>query len=96
MTRTWYSSMNDDIERLRAQVAELEKDAKRYRWLRERVNSIVFDTGAFWDEGAGKVVTYVRSIKDIESLRRPLRSDSVDAAIDAAMNGDCVRSEICP
>ena len=25
----------DEIERLRAQVAELEKDAKRYRWLRD-------------------------------------------------------------
>lgn len=26
----------DEIERLRAQVAELEKDAKRYRWLRNQ------------------------------------------------------------
>ncbi len=25
----------DEIERLRAQVAELEKDAKRYQWLRD-------------------------------------------------------------
>lgn len=74
--------MNDE----RTQVAELEKDAKRYRWLRERANSIVFDTGSFFDKEADQIVVYVRSIRDRESLRRPLRTDSVDAAIDAAMN----------
>lgn len=66
----------EEIESLRQQLAEAQKDAERYRWLRHGDN----------DEDI------LMSYSKFSQLRAPTmylpRNEKLDTAIDAAMNGE--------
>lgn len=64
---------NDEIERLKAENAELRKDAERYRWLRVNRYARRESDGVMLD------------VFDEDGTL--LDSDYLDAAIDAAMEG---------
>lgn len=62
-----------EIAELRAQLAECQKDAARYRWLREQKTARTLIDGGFrtsWE------------------FRRFIEPNELDAAIDAAMKGE--------
>jgi hypothetical protein len=46
--------MNDECERLRARVAELEKDAERYRWMLSTNLGVFMQVGGRVMAGASK------------------------------------------
>lgn len=62
----------DTIDSLRAQVAALEQDAKRYRWLRDKARSVD------WTEA-------INGWSWTQHCR--IGAQGMDAAIDAAMKG---------
>lgn len=73
----------DTIDSLRAQVAALEQDAKRYRWLRDKFTRIGVSAWPDCDDATdGPAV--VRELRVMEHFR-PTDAASTDAAIDAAM-----------
>ena len=66
---------------LRAELAEYKQDAERYRWLRSNWDRIA--TSRIYEDGT----YYVYSI-DMLPFRTPMDLTSLDAAIDAARNGE--------
>lgn len=68
-----YEVLSQERDELRSEVAELEKDAARYRWLREQTEAPVLDARAFVE------------IDDSAAIDS---GDELDAAIDAAMEGE--------
>lgn len=69
----------DRLTRAEARVAELETDAERYRWLREKYLCIDFHYG---DPDAGTALVF--ACGDISA------SANLDATIDAAKEGKCL------
>lgn len=73
-----FSELMDDYEKLQSRIAELDKDAERYRWLRAQHNS---DKSPIfvekYDIGCGSM-----------SLGYPEFDNDLDGAIDAAMQKD--------
>ena len=59
---------------LEAAVEQLEKDAERYRWLRERYTAVNFD----WEESGQQAVIFTTD-------NFPIATISCDETIDAAM-----------
>ena len=64
----------EERDTLRAKMVPLEKDAARYRWLRERYTAVNFD----WEESGQQAVIFTAD--DF-----PIASASCDKTIDAAM-----------
>ena len=67
-------SQAERIKELEAKMVPLEKDAARYRWLRERYTAVNFD----WEESGQQAVIFTAD--DF-----PIASASCDETIDAAM-----------
>lgn len=66
-----------DYDALKRRVAELEKDAERYRWLRDAANEPRSNTSVFMQDPGGGVM-----------FEDGFGADALDAAIDAAMTPD--------
>lgn len=70
--------------KLQAEVEALRKDAERWRWWRANFGAIVVDTE--WRGGPAEG-RYVRSVT-LNPLLGPTEPASIDAAIDAALQGE--------
>ncbi len=84
---TFLGEVADRIDALTARVAELEKDAARYRWLRERIN---------WSDGEYSISTARTAPALSRNLRQwihcdfrqnPPASEHIDEYIDGALAG---------
>lgn len=73
----WAGLAEKEIERLRRQLDEAERDAERYRWLRTQPN----------DTSAPRIdVVHWTPSDESSNEGEGLRLDALDAAIDAAMD----------
>ena len=75
-----------EIADLRAQVAALEGDAGRYRWLRDKLSRIACNVNPGWEAEQAET-TKIESLWVMEHFRAT-DPESTDAAIDAARKGE--------
>lgn len=72
----------DELLALRRSHAELVRDARRYRWLKTRIN---------WDdvaEQSGELISHYRSWEHRDYRESPPDSEHIDEYVDAALPKD--------
>lgn len=84
--RVWHDQQKARANKAEARVAELEGDAARYRWLRNRVT--FYDIDADWPVDAPNVPVLAQVAERIwYHATDDIHSLSLDALIDAALAG---------
>lgn len=73
-----------EIDRLKTELAAAQKDAARWRWMRDNISRLTITTDRLLDQH-GEPKTFIRSIR-VNHAFISTAPETADAAVDAALN----------